>query len=484
MAWRAVGALAVILAFGGPAVAAPAEDPAAALEQSLVRAIARAEKSVVAIARVRKEKAGENVKLEVRPDAFGRRLELPAGMLPTDPDFVPNEYGTGVVIDRAGLILTAYHVLGTDSEYYVTTQQRRVYRATIKGADPRSDLAVLAIDGAQLEPIELGDATAVRKGQIVVALGNPYAIGRDGQASATWGIIANVGRKIPALGEELEVPSKRTIHQYGTLLQTDARLNQGASGGALVNLRGAMIGLTVAFAATPGYDHAAGYAIPIDATFRRVIDALREGREVEYGFLGVRPANLTADEVRQGRQGIRVQGVVAGTPAQRYGLRPDDVILAVGGRPIAGNDSLMLEVGRLPADAAARFDVERGGRRLQLDAILAKYPVAGKKVVTTPAAAWRGLRIDYVTAVPEVDGAAGRASSFEEGVAVVDVEQGQPAWKAGLRSGMIIAEVDQAPVRSPREFRAAVAGKSGAVQLRLLSRSEGEPESVRISPAG
>ena len=118
-----------------------------------------------------------------------RRLSIGNPLLPTDPSFVPNEYGTGVVVDRRGLILTACHVLGDENDnYYITTSDRRVYRAWIKAADPRSDLAVLSIDGADVAsanmvPIRLGDAATLRKGQIVVTLGNPYAIARDGQSS-------------------------------------------------------------------------------------------------------------------------------------------------------------------------------------------------------------------------------------------------------------------------------------------------------------
>ena len=163
----------------------------------MVEAIARAEKSVVAIARVPKDRTAENTPLEFRPDAFGRRMARPAPAGPTDPDFVPRDFASGVIIDRQGLILTAYHALGEDSEYYVTTSERKVYRASIKGADPRSDLAVLAIEAADLSPIVLGDAAKLKKGQIVIALGNPYAIARDGQASASWGIVANLARKAP-----------------------------------------------------------------------------------------------------------------------------------------------------------------------------------------------------------------------------------------------------------------------------------------------
>jgi serine protease Do len=131
--------------------------------------------------------------------------QLQAGIIPVTPYqqnctiFFDPETKEGVVVDPGGLILTAAHVLVEDSDYYVTTAERKVYRAAIKAADPRSDLAVLAVEATDLRPIALGDADRLRKGQIVVALGNPFGIARDGQASASWGIVANLHRKAPAV---------------------------------------------------------------------------------------------------------------------------------------------------------------------------------------------------------------------------------------------------------------------------------------------
>ena len=164
---------------------------------------------------------------------------------------------------------------------------------------------------------------------------------------------------------ESDATGRQTLHHFGTLIQTDAKLNLGASGGPLLNLKGEMIGLCVALAAVAGYETSAGYAIPVDATFRRVLEPLKEGREVEYGFLGVQPANLQAEEVLAGLRGVRVERVVPGTPAARCGLKPDDVITAVGDAPIHDADELILEVGRLPVEAVARlasFATAGGGR--------------------------------------------------------------------------------------------------------------------------
>lgn len=453
------------------------------LQRVLVDVVARSEKSVVAISRAEKDRPGEALNLEFRPDPFGRRPFPLAVSKPTDPDFVPREYGAGVVIDRRGLVLTAYHVLGADGDYYVTTQDRKVFRATVKGADPRSDLAVLAIEATDLTPIRFGDAAGLRKGQIVVALGNPYAIARDGQVSASWGIVANLGRKAPAVPADSDPVGKTTLHHFGTLIQTDAKVTLGTSGGPLLNLKGEMIGLMTALAAAPGYEQAAGYAFPVDETFRRAVERLKEGREVEYGFLGIRPDKVTQEESSRGIQGTRVERVVPGTPAFRHGLRMGDVISKVNGQPIYDADGLMLEVGKLPVESVVRLAVLRDGRRSDIEVPLGKYPVRGKKIITTPAPSWRGLRVDYATAAPELDSRSDYALPLSDmAVVISDVEKGSPAWVAGLRPGTFIGQVDRRPVRTPKDFHAAVAGKAGPVQLGLVGgRSE---EAIRVVPPG
>lgn len=479
-----VGVLAAVAA----ASSLQAQEPSggqvvAALEQSLTTAIAAAEGSVVAIARVEHESREDVAAIELRADPFGR-LQLPLGQpKPGDPDFIPSEYGAGVVIDRQGLILTHYHVLGEQSEIYVTTAARKTYPARIKAADPRSDLAVLAIDARDLTPIKFGDATNLKKGQIVIALGNPYAIARDGQASASWGIVSNLARKAPpTTSDETLRPMKTTLHQFGTLIQTDAKLNLGTSGGALLNLQGEMIGLITSAAAAPGYEQPAGYAVPVDATFRRAVETLKQGREVEYGFLGVAPHNLEPREILAGKHGVRVDEVVRGTPAQRYGLQKEDVITHVNGDPIFDSDGLVLHVGKLPVDAMVNLTVERDGRVRPITAGLAKYWVPGKKIVTALPPSWRGLRVDYATASKDFQEYARQSKVDLDGcVVITDVAKDSPAWQEGLRPDMFISHLDSTRVGSPKEFHAATAGKEGPVEVRVVPPGD---RAVRTIPPG
>jgi len=419
---------------------------AAALESAVVEAIERCEPSVVAIARVEAASA---------PDAT-----------PTNPSFVPSQYGTGVVFDRRGLILTSYQLVNKNDQYWVTTSDRKIYRAKPKGADPHSGLAVLQVSASDLKPIRFGDASNLRKGQFVVGLGNPYGIARDGQVSASWGIISNLARKAAPVWSDVRQNDKPSLHHFGTLIQTDAKLNTGTSGGPLVNLRGEMIGLSTALAATPGYELSAGYAIPIDDAFRRVIDVLKEGREVEYGLLGIVTEELDRKAFVEGRRGMRVRDVVPGTPAAKVGLQPGDVITHVNGERIYGSDGLMLEVGKQPVGATVRLQVQRDNRVLRLAATLAKKYVHGESIVTEPRESWRGVQIDHATAIKGyMERVRQNEVDLDGCVVVKDVRLDSPAWKQGLRPYDFVTHVGNVRVRNPEEFLAAVSGRSGPVRL-------------------
>jgi serine protease Do len=321
----------------------------------------------------------------------------------------------------------------------------------------------------------------------VLALGNPYAIARDGSASATWGIISNVSRQAMSEGEfnDPERQRRETVHHLGTLLQIDTRLDLGTSGGALLNLQGELIGMTTSLAAIVGYEKSAGFAIPFDDSMKRIIESLRQGKEVEYGFLGIEPDEVhpaemaspdwapIADRIKQ--FGVaRIRRVVHDLPAQRSGLQEGDLVLKVGERPIFGRNDLMREIGLVAPGTTVRLKIFRPpGPAIDVPVEVGKWPVFDEEgiIASNPLREpWRGIVYDYSTA---------RKRFFSQspygkftGVRIVEVKPGSPAASREIQPGDLITYVRNKAVSSPREFADAVQNASGPVVLRVLTPSD------------
>lgn len=458
-----------------------------AAEQTVQRAIERAAPSVVAIARVRRDGS--------RDAAAEFNFNLPGVQRPllelARPDAVPTEFGSGVILSSGGAILTCYHVVDDprESEYYVwigsdspqaidsPRNPRSPYPARVLAGDPWTDLAVLQIEAEGLPAMPMGDATELRRGSFVVSLGNPYATARDGRASASWGIVSNLQRAAPPQATApSEIPRPESLQEFGTLIQTDARLNLGSSGGALVNLRGEMIGLTTSLAAVAGYEQPAGYAIPIDPPTLATIAELREGRAPAFGFLGVEPMDLP------GGRGALIRRVVPGMAADRAGIRSGDVVVAIDGQPVTDAEVLFRELSRRPADAEVQLQVISPGRseRRTLTTRLGKKRLAlsrpGYSEIAEPS--WRGMQVDFASALPP--GRLLRSGVGRDGeAAVLRVDPDSPAWRAGVRPGQLLVEAAGESVVRPEDFYDAVAEQEGAVSLRLEERP-GAPITVSV----
>jgi serine protease Do len=479
---------------------------AVAIQDTFVRVIESAEKSVVSIARAKIRPAAPPI-LEAPRRPFPGRAE--PGIEDTER-FIPNEFGAGIVLDENGLILTNYHLVRggptveprpdykAEQTLYVRLPDRRGFEARILAADPRSDLAVLKIPANDLKPIRLGNAASARKGQFVIALGNPYQIARDGSASATWGIIGNLTRLPLSEPGRDDRPTGDTIQNLGVLMQIDTRLDLGTSGGALLNLQGELIGITTALAAIVGYEKSAGFAVPVDDSTRRIIETLRQGKEVEYGFLGVQMDDddllSSNDELlpvaaKYHQHGAaRIKSVVPNLPAERGGLKNNDLVVRVGEKPIYSRKDLMREIGLLAPGTVVPMRVWRPADRadLQLAVEVGKWPRDNEEAMITSARIrepWRGLIYDYPTSRFRFSSTLMTRPERNSGVIVLDVLADSPA-AAELRPEDVITHVNGRPVRTPKDFLEAVQGQTGPVQLQVLpgAQPQAPSRSVEIKP--
>jgi serine protease Do len=454
-------------------VSVRAEPPAEALalQRAMHKIIDAAEPSVACILVSRSDKysqlgEGPSAAAEgklgsfnpIRHSRFGaggmrdlvKRLDL------ANPDTVPESYGSGVVIEDRGqvLVLTNYHVIEKATKVYVRFPgTNRGSYADIHAADGRSDLAVLKLlnPPSDLKAIPFGDGAKVRKGDWIVVLANPFAAGfRDGSASASWGIVSNLRRRAP--GPPDETKRAKPLAQYATLIQTDARLNIGCSGGAILNLNGEMVGLTTSLAALTGGETAGGYAIPIDANVRKMIEVLKRGEEVEYGFLGV----TVNPDLRAFGRGVIVAEVAAGLPAARAGILGNDIITAINGIPIREQEDLFLNISAALAGSEAEIEVLRNGSTLKFKARLAKSSHSEPVIASNRPKPVFGLRVDYSSTL-SID------SNPPEGVLIKELESGSAAEKKlkdwADRSRLIVVAVDGKPVPTPAEFYRLAEGK-------------------------
>jgi len=270
--------------------------------------------------------------------------------------------GSGVFVDDQGTILTNHHVVEHAAEVKVALSDGRELPARIVGIDPRTDLAVLRVDGGGLPKAILGDSDGLLVGDVVLAFGNPFGLG----GTVTMGIVSAIGR------------GDIGVADYEDFIQTDAAINPGNSGGALVNTRGEVIGINTAILSRSGGYQGVGFAIPSNMA-REVLDSLVRHGRVLRGYAGFGLQRLTPDLARafglpDTRGGALVIAFDPDGPAAEAGLRRGDVILALGDRPIASDEELRTQMSRLKPGERASLGVAREGRRLTVEVVLGEPP--------------------------------------------------------------------------------------------------------------
>ena len=262
--------------------------------------------------------------------------------------------GSGVIVDaREGYVLTNAHVVENATSIEVTTKDNRQFKARLVGRDPGTDIAVLQISGGNLMAVPMGDSAHLQVGDFVLAVGNPFGLGQ----TVTSGIVSALGRS----------PG---IEGYEDFIQTDASINPGNSGGPLVDLQGRIIGINTAIVAPSGGNVGIGFAVPINMA-RQVMEQLISGGEVKRGHIGVAIQELTPD-IAQAlgttyTQGAVIARVEQGSPAERAGLRTNDLVIAVNGTPIHNGVELRNRVGLSKIGDSVELTVVRGGSERTVD---------------------------------------------------------------------------------------------------------------------
>jgi S1-C subfamily serine protease len=269
--------------------------------------------------------------------------------------------GSGVVITPDGFTLTSAHVVArTEGKGRASFVDGRELEFAVVGSDPLSDLAVLRVDARDLVPAELGDAERLRVGQLVVAIGNPHGF----TGSVTAGVVSALGRSLPTR-------SGANVRVVDNVIQTDAALNPGNSGGALADGRGRVVGINTAVAGV-----GLGLAVPINAATRRIVGALMAEGRFRRAYLGIAggPRPLPPRLARElGRKsGVEIAQVVEGGPADLAGMRAEDLIVELEGTPIEGMDDLQRVVVSEVIGRAVRAKVVRGGRERELELVPAE----------------------------------------------------------------------------------------------------------------
>ena len=421
------------------------------------------------------EQAFERVVERVSPSVVGIRVRrrymaaVPSGQAATTgglAEQLVTVNGSGTVIDPSGLILTNEHVVQSATEIEVFAHDGETLTATLVAADARGDLAVLKVDRDDLVPARMVDWSEVARGQWTIAIGNPYGLGSDGNLSVSVGVIANLGRRLPGLGEVDD-------RFYTNMIQTTAAIHPGCSGGPLFNIRGELVGVVAAMHTRAPADEGVGFAIPMTPAKRLLIQALRDGKPVVYGYIGLTVRSVEPGERQPNGLGPQVGAVVqridpAG-PADEAGVRVGDLILRFDGQLVRGPGSLAESVGQTPPGSTVPLELRRGELRLAVHATVQRRQVSRVSWMRGGAVLWRGMRLTDLSPLVRQKMSVNVGAV---GVVVIDVTHDSPAEKAAIRIGDVIQAVAESSVYDTVGFQKQVRGHQGPVKIRVLARGE------------
>ena len=418
--------------------------------------------------------------------------------------------GSGFVWDQEGHIVTNNHVVSGADKIEVTFSDGTIVPATLVGADPDSDLAVLKVDVSadKLHPVQMADSKSIKVGQLAIAIGNPFGL----EGSMTTGIISALGRSLAA--DETAAQS----YTIPDIIQTDAPINPGNSGGILVDAQGQVLGVTSAIESPVRANAGVGFAIP-SAIVKNVVPALIKDGKYVHSWLGISGTTLVPDLAKamnldESQRGALVEEVLPNSPAEKAGLRGSDrqatidgqtanvggdVITAIDKQPILQMDDLIAYLaGSTKVDQKITLTILRDGKQQNLDVTLAARPSAEEQANAHPQSPQQGIRLGILGVT--VDSAIAQAMNLPDGTQGVLIEQVQPgslADTAGLQAGSktvtingqdiviagdIITEVNGQSVASVDELRAALEGLPSDHEVTLTILRDGKESQIKVQP--
>jgi len=402
--------------------------------------------------------------LDGAPEWFKRFLEEHQGESPDEgPSDGPQSLGSGFVLWEDGYVLTNYHVVRDAREVIVRLLDRRQFTARVVGSDEASDLALLQIDAKDLPAVKLGDASRLRPGQWVLAIGSPFGF----DYSVTAGIVSAKGRSL-------------LTEQYVPFIQTDVAINPGNSGGPLFNLKGEVIGVNSQIYSQSGGYQGLSFSIPIDVA-AKVARQLKEQGRVKRGWLGVVVQEVDRDLAMSLKldkpEGALVARVMTGSPAETGGIQAGDVILSYNDTELASSTALPPLVGMTDPGQLATLKLLRGGKQLTIKVEVGVLQIEAEQALAEPPPS------APPPAPPAPLGLVTRSLSEQErraaglvagGVLVTEVRDG-PASRAGVRSGDILLQVAGQETGSPARFEEVVKRLTPGQTVAVLVQRQGSP---------
>jgi serine protease Do len=386
--------------------------------------------------------------------------------------------GSGVIVSPDGYILTANHVVSGAEEIMVGLgTELRKYKAKKVGTDSGTDVALLKIDEKNLPAITFADSEKARAGDIVLAVGNPFGL----RQTVTMGIISAVSRG--GMG----------IVDYENFIQTDAAINMGNSGGALVDIKGELLGINTAIFSRSGGNQGVGFAIPANLA-RDVMQSLREKGRVVRGYIGASVQTLTPElaeamKLKGQPTGALVGEVAPKTPSEKTGMKTGDVITAVNGKKISDARELRLMIGSMAPGSKAQIEVNREGQTKMFDVALAEMPAGateeGPETSPEESAQPEKTTVFGGVAVADVTDDVRSALNLPkdvQGAVIAEIDADSSAGKAGLREGDVIQEVNKQPVKNARDLVAISKKLKANEKILLRVYSQGRSGYVALEP--